>query len=231
MPDSVIRGVSERFSHVRAVRAKILYFSAKILVGKLKAGSQLGGLATAILFHPGPCADVGFVHFELGAQSSADSFVRPAGSRHYARIYHFSLLCGEQKTQNKQRGIRRLNRSKASCAISNALPCPDFLRYYPDHRLIAWQSQGALDDLMLNEIAEWLVDIEKPSLPFRRFKRFVDLTQWTIVAVRTNHVFLNLRERERSSLPQSSPRELPCFPLTGSPLASRLSTNRWWKAH
>jgi hypothetical protein len=34
MPDSVIKRVSERFSHVRAVRAKILYFSAKILVEK-----------------------------------------------------------------------------------------------------------------------------------------------------------------------------------------------------
>jgi len=45
MPDSVIRLVSERFSHVRAVRAKILYFSAKIFGRKVKSGSQLGRLA------------------------------------------------------------------------------------------------------------------------------------------------------------------------------------------
>jgi hypothetical protein len=34
MPDSVIRRVSERLSHVRAVRAKILYFSVKMLRAK-----------------------------------------------------------------------------------------------------------------------------------------------------------------------------------------------------
>src|SRR5882724_985630 len=45
MPDSAIRLVSERFSHVRAVRAKILYFSAKNFGRKVKSGSQLGRLA------------------------------------------------------------------------------------------------------------------------------------------------------------------------------------------
>jgi len=85
--------------------------------------------------------------------------------------------------------------SKASRAISKPLPGVDFLRYYPDHRLIAWQPQGTLDDLMLNDIADWLVDIEKESLPFRYFKRFVDFTQLTIVAVRTDHVFEFARKR------------------------------------
>src|SRR5438093_7054556 len=45
MPDSVIRRVSQRFSHVRAVRAKILYFSAKNLGRKVKSESQLGRVA------------------------------------------------------------------------------------------------------------------------------------------------------------------------------------------
>ncbi len=54
--------------------------------------------------------------------------------------------------------------SKASLAISTSLPGPDFLRYYPAYRLIAWQPQGTLDDLMLDQIADWLVDIEKVSL-------------------------------------------------------------------
>lgn len=45
MPDTVIRRVSERFSHVRAVRAKILYFAAKNFGRKVKSGSQLGGVA------------------------------------------------------------------------------------------------------------------------------------------------------------------------------------------
>jgi hypothetical protein len=40
---------------------------------------------------------------------------------------------------------------------------------------MAWQPQGTLDDLMLDQIAEWLVDIEKAFLPF---KRFVDFSQF-----------------------------------------------------
>src|SRR5438874_10623287 len=80
----------------------------------------------------------------------------------------------------------------ASRAISKSLPGPDFLRYYPAHRLMAWQPQGTLDDLMLDQIAEWLVDIEKGFLPF---KRFVDLSQLTTVAVRTRHVFEVARRR------------------------------------
>ena len=51
--------------------------------------------------------------------------------------------------------------SKASRAISHSVPGPDFLRYYPAYRLITWQPQGTLDDLMLDQIANWLVDIEK----------------------------------------------------------------------
>ncbi len=82
--------------------------------------------------------------------------------------------------------------SKASRAISKSLPGKDFLRYYPAHRLMAWQPQGTLDDLMLDQIAEWLVDIEQEYLPF---KRFVDFSQLTAVAVRTRHVFEFARNR------------------------------------
>jgi hypothetical protein len=81
---------------------------------------------------------------------------------------------------------------KASGAISKALPGPPFLRYYPVHRLVAWQPHGTLDDFILDQIAEWLVDIEKASLPF---KRFIDLSQLTAVAVRTRHVFEFARKR------------------------------------
>jgi hypothetical protein len=66
------------------------------------------------------------------------------------------------------------------------MPGPPFLRYYATHRLVAWQPHGTLDDLMLDEIAEWLLIIEKVALPF---KRFVDFSQLTQVAVRTRHVF------------------------------------------
>jgi hypothetical protein len=82
--------------------------------------------------------------------------------------------------------------SKALPAISKALPGPPFLRYYPVHRLVAWQPHGTLDDLILDQIAEWLVDIEKASLPF---KRFVDFSQLTTVAVRTRHVLEFARKR------------------------------------
>src|SRR5439155_13200913 len=79
-------------------------------------------------------------------------------------------------------------------AISKALPSPPFLRCCPAHRLVAWQPQGTLDDLILDQIAEWLVDIDKASLPFRRF---VDFSQLTTVAVRTRHVFEFARMRAK----------------------------------
>ena len=82
--------------------------------------------------------------------------------------------------------------SNASRAISKSVPGPFFLRYYPAHRLMAWQPQGTLDDLMLDQIAEWLVHIEKAFLPF---KRFIDLSQLTTVAVRSRHVFEFARKR------------------------------------
>ena len=82
--------------------------------------------------------------------------------------------------------------SKALPAISKALPGPPFLRYYPANRLVAWQPQGTLDDIILDQIAEWLVDIEKASLPF---KRFIDFSQLTTIAVRTRHVFELARKR------------------------------------
>jgi hypothetical protein len=82
--------------------------------------------------------------------------------------------------------------SKISWAISVAVPGPPFLRHYPAHQLMAWQRKGTQDDLMLDRIAEWLVDIEKVSIPL---KRFIDFSQLTTVAVRTRHVFEFARKR------------------------------------
>ena len=82
--------------------------------------------------------------------------------------------------------------SKAPGAISKSLPSPPFLRYYAAYGLAAWQPQGTLDDLMLDQIAEWLVAVEKTSLPF---KRFVDLSQLTTIAIRTRHLFEFARKR------------------------------------
>jgi len=75
---------------------------------------------------------------------------------------------------------------------SRIIPGPTHLRQYPAHDLVAWQPQGVLDDQLLDEIGEWLCDIEKVSAPL---KRFVDLSRLTSVAVRTKHVFAFARKR------------------------------------
>src|SRR5262245_18158124 len=81
---------------------------------------------------------------------------------------------------------------KVSGAISKNLPGPPFLRHYPAYELVAWQPQGTLDDAMLDEIAGWLLGIEKVAGPF---KRFLDFSRLTTVAVRTRHVFEFARKR------------------------------------
>jgi len=75
---------------------------------------------------------------------------------------------------------------------SRIMPGPADLRHYPAHDLVAWQPQGVLDDQLLDEIGEWLCDIEKASAPL---KRLVDFSRLTSVAVRTKHVFAFARKR------------------------------------
>jgi hypothetical protein len=94
--------------------------------------------------------------------------------------------------QQESAPITASNGSKASLAISKSLPGLDFLRYYPADRLMVWQPHGTLDDVLLDEIAEWLVHLEKASLPF---KSFVDLSHLTTVAVRSRHLFEFARKR------------------------------------
>ena len=74
----------------------------------------------------------------------------------------------------------------------DVVPDPAHLRQYPAHNLVAWQPQGILDDRLLDEIGEWLCTVEKTSAPFRRF---VDFSRLTSVAVRTRHVFAFARKR------------------------------------
>ena len=78
------------------------------------------------------------------------------------------------------------NDDSESLPASRIIPGPDHLRQYPAHDLVAWQPHGVLDDLLLDEIGEWLCTIEETSPPP---KRFVDLSRLTQVAVRTQHVF------------------------------------------
>jgi hypothetical protein len=75
---------------------------------------------------------------------------------------------------------------------SRILPGPAHVRAYPAHDLVAWQPQGVLDDCLLDEIGEWICDIEKAWPPMRRF---VDFSRLTEVAVRTSHIFRFARKR------------------------------------
>ena len=74
----------------------------------------------------------------------------------------------------------------ASGVKSKILPGPPFLRHYPDYHLIAWRPEGILDDNLLDQIADWLVEIEMES---PHFKRFIDFSRLKEIAVRTSHVF------------------------------------------
>ena len=87
---------------------------------------------------------------------------------------------------------RSFNEPKIPGAISRHVPGPPFLRHYATYELMTWQPMGSLDDAMLDQIAEWLVNIEKVTLPF---KRFVDFSELTTIAIRTRHVFEFARKR------------------------------------
>ena len=88
----------------------------------------------------------------------------------------------------------RPTHSSTSGAISRSLPGPPFLRQYAAYDLVTWRPEGSLDDLVLDQIAEWLLDIEKMSPPF---KRFVDFSRLTTISVRTRHVFTFAQKRAR----------------------------------
>src|SRR4051812_31285022 len=72
------------------------------------------------------------------------------------------------------------------------IPGPAQLRHYPTLDLMAWQPQGVLDDILLQEIGEWVYTIDQTAAPV---KRFVDLSRLTSIAVRTKQVFEFSRKR------------------------------------
>lgn len=77
-------------------------------------------------------------------------------------------------------------------ALAKHLPGPAFVRHYIAYDLVTWQPKGTLDDDILDQIAEWVVAIEKVILPF---KRFVDLSQLTNVAITTRHLLAFAQKR------------------------------------
>src|SRR6476660_8440632 len=82
--------------------------------------------------------------------------------------------------------------SRASRPLSKTVPGPPHLRHYADHRLIAWQPHDVLDDRLLDDILEWLLVIEKVSLPFNRY---VDFTCLRKISLHVGHVFSVARDR------------------------------------
>jgi len=76
--------------------------------------------------------------------------------------------------------------------ISIELPGPAFLRHYAGYDLLTWQPRGTLDDALLDQIANWLLSVEKEIVPL---KRFVDFSQLQEVAIRTRHVLEFARKR------------------------------------
>ena len=66
------------------------------------------------------------------------------------------------------------------------IPVVAELRHHPAHNLVAWRPTGILDDLLLDQIGEWLCAAEKESLPFHRF---IDFSGLTHLALTTRHVF------------------------------------------
>jgi hypothetical protein len=86
----------------------------------------------------------------------------------------------------------KTSRPAGSRPLSRSVPGPPYLRYYDKHRVVAWQPHGVLDDSLLDEIAEWIVAIEKVSLPFNRF---VDFSHLSKISLQIGHVFTFARER------------------------------------
>ena len=80
-------------------------------------------------------------------------------------------------------------------AISQTVPGPPHLRYYPAYRLIAWRPEGMLNDDLLDTMLNWLLGIEKVSLPF---KRYVDLTRLTQISLQMGHFFTVARARSEA---------------------------------
>jgi hypothetical protein len=99
-----------------------------------------------------------------------------------------------------------------SLPVSRILPGPAHLRTYPAYDLVAWQPEGVLDDRLLDEIGEWISDIEKAWSPLRRF---IDFGQLTEVAVRTSHIFEFARKRAEQ------------FPEAVTPVKSALLGEDW----
>jgi hypothetical protein len=76
--------------------------------------------------------------------------------------------------------------------IYKHLPGPGSPRHYASYDLVTWQPRGTLDDVLLNQIAEWITNVEKEVIPLRRY---VDLRKLTMIAIRTRHLFEVARKR------------------------------------
>jgi len=84
------------------------------------------------------------------------------------------------------------SKQQATGVRSKLLPGLPFVRLYVDYGLVAWRPEGVLDDRLLDQATEWLVDIEREA---PSFKRFMDFSRLTEIAVRSSHIFEIARKR------------------------------------
>ena len=96
------------------------------------------------------------------------------------------------KRQNKQLGIRRLHLFKSLARGFAECVRSAFFALLSRPSTDGLATAGHTGRSHVDQIAEWLVDIEQEHLPF---KRFVDFSRLTAVAVRTDHVFEFARKR------------------------------------
>ena len=84
------------------------------------------------------------------------------------------------------------SRPPDSPALSHGISESPHRRYDANHRLIAWQPHGVLDDNLLDETLTWILEVEKESQPCNRF---IDFTHVTKIALQIGHLFIAARER------------------------------------
>jgi hypothetical protein len=88
-------------------------------------------------------------------------------------------------------------------------PYPDFFlksfphtRYYPKLRLVTWHPRGVLDDILADQIVEFIEAEERDQEA--PFNRYTDLSGITNVNLTAGHVFQIAKRRRRASGPVKS---------------------------
>ncbi len=68
-------------------------------------------------------------------------------------------------------------------------------RYHPDCRLVTWHPHGVLDDVLADQIVEFMESTER--ILGKPFHRFTDLSGLDRININLNHVFEIVRRRKK----------------------------------